>query len=89
MAREVYEEHPEEDTVADVPAPARCAYCGGNELRHLEKVEVVRDVLGLDKAGVLLIRGLYDVVDESGHAGRLFCTDCERDSEVPNEISWE
>jgi hypothetical protein len=75
--------------IADMRVPARCPYCGDDELRHSEEVEVVRSVLGFDASGVLAIESLRDVVNESAHAERIFCTSCERDSEMPAEVHWE
>lgn len=75
--------------IGDMRVPARCPYCGDDELRHIEEVEVVRSVLGFDASGVLAIESLRDVVDESAEGGRIFCTSCERDSDMPAEIHWE
>lgn len=75
--------------VGDTLAPVCCPYCGEDELRHIEDVEVVRSVVGVDAAGVVSIDSLRDVVDESARSERIFCTSCERDLEMPEKVSWE
>jgi hypothetical protein len=74
--------------IGDMLVPARCPYCGADELRHIENVEVVRSVVGFNASGVLEINSHRDIVDESAKAGRIFCTSCERDSEIPSEVHW-
>ena len=68
--------------------PFTCPHCGAADIRELGSVDTFRVVQGIDKDGVVIIDGFYEVSEVENGDEKMSCFGCFQTFPMPKKVEY-